>query len=235
MGVKFWSRDFWGVWFLPPFDHSCGLKSGVPLLGTAKIEKSSVVAREYGIGPRPFSFFVNEIKVRIDTRYAVWIIWLANVAPKSNLIQLGSAHEWSGLWTKPFKRMPSRVESICTSSLAGKMERVETYSGSSCLNFSVWERASPKIGFLSLKRRKTLGPGYSTPGKHFFFFSRDLHDRRLKRVYLYRNKKLHTIALFLKLRCKDGWDIRGLSRLPIIRCSLISRTRALHPLRRRML
>ena len=141
------ARDFWGVWFLPPFDHSCGLKSGVPLLGTAKIEKSSVVAREYGIGPRPFSFSVNEIKVTIDTRYAVWISCLANVAPKSNLIQLGSAHEWSGVGTKPFKRMPPRVESICTSSLAVKMERVKTYSGSNCLNFSVWETASPKLDF----------------------------------------------------------------------------------------
>ena len=195
--VTFWSREFFGFWFLPPFDHPCGLKSGVLLLGAAKIEKSSVMAREYGIGPRPFSFSVHEIlKVRIDTRYAVWISSRANVAPKSNLIQLGSTHEWSGVWTKPLKRMPSWVESICTSSLAVKMERVETYSGSNCLIFLRLRESEPKIGFLSLKRRKTLGPGYSTPGKHFLFFSGDLHGRRLKRVYLYRNKKLHTIALF---------------------------------------
>ena len=32
---------------------------------------------------------------------AVWISCRANVAPKSNLIQLGSAHEWSGVWTGP--------------------------------------------------------------------------------------------------------------------------------------
>ena len=29
-GVKFWSRDFSGFWFLPPFDHPYHLKSGVP-------------------------------------------------------------------------------------------------------------------------------------------------------------------------------------------------------------
>ena len=28
--VKFWSRDFFGFWFLPPFNHPCHLKSGVP-------------------------------------------------------------------------------------------------------------------------------------------------------------------------------------------------------------
>ena len=35
--------------------------------------------------------------IRFDTQYAVWISCRANVAPKSNLIQLGSAHEWSGV------------------------------------------------------------------------------------------------------------------------------------------
>ena len=50
-------------------------------------EEINITARKYGIGPRPFSFSVHEIKVRIETRYA------ANVAPKSDLIQLGSAHE----------------------------------------------------------------------------------------------------------------------------------------------
>ena len=39
--------------------------------------------------------------IRFDTQYAVWISCRANVAPKSNLIQLGSAHEWSGVWTGP--------------------------------------------------------------------------------------------------------------------------------------
>ena len=45
------------------------------------------MAPRYGIGPRPFSFSLREIKVMIETRYA------ANVTPKSDLIQLGSAHE----------------------------------------------------------------------------------------------------------------------------------------------
>ena len=27
-GIKFWCRDFFGFWFLPPFDHPCHLKSG---------------------------------------------------------------------------------------------------------------------------------------------------------------------------------------------------------------
>ena len=49
-------------------------------------EEINITARKYGIGPRPFSFSVHEIKVMIETRYA------ANVAPKSDLIQLGSAH-----------------------------------------------------------------------------------------------------------------------------------------------
>ena len=133
---------FFGVLIFAPIGSPSGLKSGVLLLGQAKIEKSSVMEREYGIGLRPFSYSVHEINVRIDTRYAVGISCCANIAPKSNLIQLGSAHEWSGVWTKPFKRMPSRVESICTSSLAVKMERVETYSSSNCL---IW--ASPKLDF----------------------------------------------------------------------------------------
>ena len=30
LGVKFWSRDFFVFWFLPPFNHPCHLKSGVP-------------------------------------------------------------------------------------------------------------------------------------------------------------------------------------------------------------
>ena len=42
-----------------------------------------------------------EIKIRFDTRCAVWIRCHANVAPKSNQTQLGSAHEWSGVWTGP--------------------------------------------------------------------------------------------------------------------------------------
>ena len=43
LGVKFWSRDilrfvwsprdFLGFWFLPPFDHPCHLKFGVPTWG----------------------------------------------------------------------------------------------------------------------------------------------------------------------------------------------------------
>ena len=39
--------------------------------------------------------------IRFDTQYAVWISCRTNVAPKSNLIELGSAHEWSGVWTGP--------------------------------------------------------------------------------------------------------------------------------------
>ena len=137
-GLNFGPGIFWGFDFCP---HRITLWLEIRS-GPAKIEKSSVMAREYGIGLRPFSYSVHEIKARIDTRYAVWISCCANVAPKSNLIQLGSAHEWSGVWTKPFKRMPSRVESICTSSLAVKMERVETYPSSNCL---IW--ASPKLDF----------------------------------------------------------------------------------------
>ena len=30
LGVNFWSRVFWGFWFLPPFEHLRHLKSGVP-------------------------------------------------------------------------------------------------------------------------------------------------------------------------------------------------------------
>ena len=30
LGVKFLSREFFGFWSLPPFDHPCHLKSGVP-------------------------------------------------------------------------------------------------------------------------------------------------------------------------------------------------------------
>ena len=40
--------------------------------------------------------------IRFDTQYAVWISCHANVAPKSNLIQLGSTHERSGVWTGPY-------------------------------------------------------------------------------------------------------------------------------------
>ena len=29
-GVEFWSRDFFGFWFLPPFDRPCHLKSWIP-------------------------------------------------------------------------------------------------------------------------------------------------------------------------------------------------------------
>ena len=29
-GVKFWARDFFWFLYLPPFDHPCHLKSGVP-------------------------------------------------------------------------------------------------------------------------------------------------------------------------------------------------------------
>ena len=32
-GINVWSSDFFGFWFLPPFDHHCHLKSGVPPLG----------------------------------------------------------------------------------------------------------------------------------------------------------------------------------------------------------
>ena len=50
----------------------------------------------------PFALSVFKIHIRFDTQYAVWISCRANVAPKSNLIQLGSAHEWSGVWTGPY-------------------------------------------------------------------------------------------------------------------------------------
>ena len=30
LGVNYWSRDFLGFWFLPPFEHLRHLKSGVP-------------------------------------------------------------------------------------------------------------------------------------------------------------------------------------------------------------
>ena len=43
LGVNFWSRDFFGFdgsagdyfrfWFLPPLDHPCHMKAGVPYLG----------------------------------------------------------------------------------------------------------------------------------------------------------------------------------------------------------
>ena len=39
LGVKFWSRDFWGLRFLPLFDHPCHLKSGVSPLGLSEAEK----------------------------------------------------------------------------------------------------------------------------------------------------------------------------------------------------
>ena len=68
---------------------------------TATIFESWIMARRYDIGPRPFSFSLHEIKIRFDTRCAVWIRCRANVAPKSNQTQLGSAHEWSGVWTGP--------------------------------------------------------------------------------------------------------------------------------------
>ena len=65
-------------------------------------KRKSITVLKYGIGPRLFSFSAYEIKLRIDTRYAaVWIGCRANVAFKSDLIQLGSAHEWSGVWTGP--------------------------------------------------------------------------------------------------------------------------------------
>ena len=36
-----WSpRDFWGIWFLPPFDHPCRLKPGVPHLGVQNDRKA---------------------------------------------------------------------------------------------------------------------------------------------------------------------------------------------------
>ena len=43
------------------------------------------------------AFSGYKIHIRFDTRYAVWISCRANVARKSHLIQLGSAHEWSGV------------------------------------------------------------------------------------------------------------------------------------------
>ena len=33
LGDKFWSSDVLGFWFLPPFDHPCHLKCGVPPSG----------------------------------------------------------------------------------------------------------------------------------------------------------------------------------------------------------
>ena len=48
------------------------------------------------------AFSGYKIHIRFDTRYAVWISCRANVAPMSNLIQLGSAQEWSGVWTRPY-------------------------------------------------------------------------------------------------------------------------------------
>ena len=39
LGVNFWTRDFWGFSFLPPFDHTSHLKSTVPLLGTHSLHK----------------------------------------------------------------------------------------------------------------------------------------------------------------------------------------------------
>ena len=40
------------------------------------------------MAPLPYPYHI-----RFDTQYAVWVSCRANVAPKSNLIQLGSAHE----------------------------------------------------------------------------------------------------------------------------------------------
>ena len=38
-GVTFWTRDFFGFSFLPPFDHTSHLKSKVPLLGAHSLHK----------------------------------------------------------------------------------------------------------------------------------------------------------------------------------------------------
>lgn len=40
-----------------------------PLLHSNHL-KSSIMVQRYGIGPRPFSHFLHEIDVRIDTQYA---------------------------------------------------------------------------------------------------------------------------------------------------------------------
>ena len=58
---------------------------------TATIFESWIMARRYYIGPRPFSFSLLEIKIRFDTRCTVSIRCRANIAPKSNQTQLGSA------------------------------------------------------------------------------------------------------------------------------------------------
>ena len=40
--------DFFGFWFLPPFDHPCHLKSGVPTLGHKYIDKRRICWQEIG-------------------------------------------------------------------------------------------------------------------------------------------------------------------------------------------
>ena len=54
----------------------------------------------------------NQIHIRFDTRYTVWISCRANVAPKSNLIPLGSAHEWSGVWTYPRRKSRDQLSTF---------------------------------------------------------------------------------------------------------------------------
>ena len=54
------------------------------------------------------------IKIRFDTRCAVWIRCRAKVAPKSNQTQLGSAHEWSGVWTRPNMADVLKFSKVCT-------------------------------------------------------------------------------------------------------------------------
>ena len=59
---------------------------------------------------KSFHKSLHEIKIRFDTRCSVWIRRRANVAPKLNQTQLlGSAHEWSGVWTGPNTLTPESI------------------------------------------------------------------------------------------------------------------------------
>ena len=83
----------------------CSVRQGLPhystlerqLIHTALFpcaEPNALIMTMYNL-PMMYTY------IRFDTQYAVWISCHANVAPKSNLIQLRSAHEWSGVWTGP--------------------------------------------------------------------------------------------------------------------------------------
>ena len=103
LGDKFWSSDILGFWFLPPFDHPCHLKSGVPPLGLRTLNFSHFPSQVNlyfsdwklcgGEQWKNQTFLKPQNASKIEnSREFCWILTLVLKSPFHGILDIGQFH-----------------------------------------------------------------------------------------------------------------------------------------------